>query len=85
MTWNINELHELLLHDTLDYLLDFDITVLNETRSLTLPCGFLSPHTILTQPATRNGAPGEGLVIGVKKCINVSVVKWASDGSSLWA
>ena len=68
LTWNINRLHELFVHGSLDSFLDSDTVLLNVVRFLALPYEKLSSHTTLIQPATCVAASGEGFLnsVGIK-------------------
>ena len=82
LAWNVNGLHDskLLLWDTCTYL---DIVLLCETRCLSLPAGVLPDHSVALVPAQSPGRAGEGLILAVRKSLNLRVQDWASDATSL--
>jgi exonuclease III len=87
LVWNINGLNfgdKLFLHDTTAYLSRFDIIVLSETRSFVLPSDFLPAYTVFHAPASRPSCAGEGILVAIRKCMNVNVQHWVTDHSSLW-
>ena len=83
---NINGLSDstLQLHDSLTYLRALDIILLTETRTAYIANATFLDHEISYVPASRLGAPGEGIVVLVRKQHAYHVQDWAADETSLW-
>ena len=72
------------LHDSQTYLQGFDIILLIETRTAYVANAVFPDHQISYVPASRPGAPGEGIVVAVRKQHAYHVQDWAADETSLW-
>lgn len=72
-----------LTQQTFAFLETFDIVALTETQLASEPGHLLPTHTIHSFGARRNAVAGEGLLLGVRNSLGLSVQKWMPNcGSS---
>lgn len=89
LVWNVHGLTSAgtaSLYGTHQYLDTFDFVFLSET-ALTAPPPWLLPrHTVHTLPATVEGRAGQGLLLGVRTSLGLSVSLWPTNPASgtLW-
>ena len=62
----------------------FDVILLTETRAAYIANVLFHDHQISCVPASRPGAPGEGIVVAVRKQHAYHVQDWAADEASVW-
>ena len=74
------------MHATHQYLDRFDFVLLSETQLVALPQHLLPRHVLYTTPASADARPGEGLLIGVRRNLGLSVAVWPSNpiSGTLW-
>ena len=86
MSWNVNGLSDskILLNNTLDYLLGFDVVCLTETWRTGWDDRNLPGFSTAFIPANEEGRAGEGILVAVKRNCQYHVTDWGSDESSLW-
>ncbi len=73
-------------HETHQYLDGFDFVLLSETQLVEPPQHLLPQHILYTTPASADARPGEGLLIGVRRSLGLSLTSWQSHptSSTMW-
>ena len=68
----------------MQYLRQFDVLLLSETRAEYVADCVLPDHSIAFCPASQQGLAGEGIAIAIRKSDAHHVQDWSSDDTSLW-
>jgi exonuclease III len=82
--WNANGLASVAsssAHCTYEFLAGHDVVMLCETKLGSVPQHLLPNHTLHTFPASRDHVSGQGLLLGVKSSLGLSVCPWNPAGS----
>ena len=84
LVWNVFGLSELpaALHDTWQYITQFDIVMLTETQALAPLQRQLPQHAVFTIPATAPGRRGEGILLAIRRQLPFSVLGWQLDADN---
>ena len=72
------------LWDAAQYLRDFDVILLSETRAVQIPDHLFTDYSLAYCPASEEGRGGEGILVAVRKHRLYHVQDFGSDDSSLW-
>jgi hypothetical protein len=82
--WNVNGLASVAsssAHRTYEFLAEHDIVMLCETKLGSVPRHLLPKHTVHTLLASRDNVSGQGLLLGVKSSLGLTVRPWNPAGS----
>ena len=72
---------KLLLHDTVEYLQEFDVVVLVETHQEFAPANLLRGYTHYGIAAPEAGLRGYGISVFVREAISSGVSLWVADAN----
>ena len=86
IAWNINGVQDskISLWDAAQYLRDFDVILLSETRAVQISDHLFTDYSLAYCPASEEGRGGEGILVAVRKHRLYHVQDFGSDDSSLW-
>jgi len=77
--------HKLLSRGLLEYLREFDIIMLSETRRNLLDLDMWVGFKVFFHPASEQNKAGEGLFLAVKRSPHYHILPYSTKGTSLWA